>query len=82
MSLEYLVPGNKAFGYCFHPPDKAGHIKQHLTECKAHAVVVVPESRAYRCPLVQQQTVQSLEVAPRARREFVLWPGEDGALQE
>ena len=60
------ITGEQALGYCSPPPVMAGHIVQHLAECQAHAVVVVPDTRPYWFPLVHQATVQSLEVAPRA----------------
>ena len=74
--------GGQAFGYCFPPPVMAGHVVQHLAECHAHAVVVVPDTRAYWYPLVPQATVRSLEVAPKGMFGFFQWPYQDGTLRE
>ena len=51
--------GEQTLGYCFPPSGMVEHIVQHLAECHAHAVVVVPDTRAYRYPLVQQAMVLS-----------------------
>ena len=75
------ITGEPAFGYCFPPPVMAGHIVQHLAECRAHAVIVVPDTRAYWFPLVQQAMVHSLEVAPRATFGYFEWPSQDGTLR-
>ena len=59
------VPGTEvqAFGHCFPPPVMVGHIVQHFAECHAHAVNVVPDTRAY--PIMQQAMFRSLEAAPK-----------------
>ena len=36
-----------AFGFCFSSPIVAGHIVQHLAECKAHAVALLLDVNAY-----------------------------------
>ena len=41
-----LGTGESAFGYCFPPPGMAGHILQHMAECNAHAVILVPDTKA------------------------------------
>ena len=50
------LPGSEvqAFGYCFPPPVMVGHIVEHSAECHAHAVIVVPDTRAHWYPLVKQ----------------------------
>lgn len=74
--------GESAFGFCFPPPVMAEHIVQHLSECEARAVIVVPDTRAYWFPLVQGAMVRSLEVAPKAVAESFQCPGSDGTLHE
>ena len=54
-----------AFSLCFSPPIMAGHGVQHLTECRAHAILVVPDTKPYWFSLVRQASVHSVEVAPR-----------------
>ena len=54
-----------AFGYCFPPPVMAGHVVQHLAECRAHAVIVVPDVREYWFPQVSCATVRTLAL-PKA----------------
>ena len=78
-----IVPGTTApaFGLCFPPPVMAGHIVQHLAECKAHAVVLLPDVEAYRFPVVQLAAVRSITVAPMAATEYVQWPGPSGGLR-
>ena len=46
-----IVLGTTALAF-FPPPVMAGHIEQHLAECKAHAVVFLPDVKAYWFPLV------------------------------
>ncbi|CAM9718774.1 unnamed protein product [Laminaria digitata] len=77
-----IVPGAgvPAFGFCFPPPVMAGHVVQHLAECKAHAVVLLPDVKAYWFPLVQLATVRSIEVAPVAGEGCFQWPRSDGCL--
>lgn len=74
--------GDRAFGYCFPPPVMAGHIVQHLAECNAHAVIVVPGTKAYWFPRVQQATVRSRVVAPANAWGYFQLPGQDGSLKE
>ena len=52
-----LVPGTgvPAFGSCFPPPTMA--------ECKARAVCLLPDVKAYWLLLLQLATVKSIEVA-------------------
>lgn len=53
-----------AFGCCFPPPAMVGAIVQHLAECHARAVLVVPDVCAYLFSRVQRATVLSRLVAP------------------
>lgn len=61
-----VVPSTRdpAFGFCFPLPILAGHIAQHVAECKVHAVVVLPAVRALCFRLVQLPAIGSIEVAP------------------
>ena len=54
---------------------------QHLAECHAHAVVVVPDTRPYWFPLVQLATVRSVFVAPRNGKGVFQWPCSSGVLR-
>lgn len=76
------VPGTSipAFGYCFPPPVMAGHIVQHLAECHAHAVVVLPSVRAYWFPRVRLATVRTKNIAQVAEDGVFLWPSSEGTL--
>lgn len=78
-----VVPGSRvpAVGFCFPPPIMAGHIVQHLAECKAHAVVLLPDVKAYWFPLMQLATVRSIEVAPVAAEGCFQSPSADGGLR-
>lgn len=78
------VPGTgvKMFGYCFPPPVMVGIIVQHLAEWQAHAVIVVPDTRAFWFPTVQQASVRSIVVAPSASRGSFQWPSHRGGLQD
>ena len=60
----------------------AGHIVQHLAECKARALIDVPDTRAYLFPLEQGATVRPLEVARNTAEGFFQCPGSDGALHD
>ena len=61
--LDTTVP---AFGFWFPPPVMAGHTVQHRAECKAHAVVLLPDVKAYWFPVVQLGEARSITVAPVA----------------
>ena len=54
--------GTPAFGYCFPPPLMVGHLIQHLAECHAHAVVVIPTLHEYWSPRVQRATVRQRDL--------------------
>ena len=66
----------------FPPPVMAGHVVQHLAECHAHAVIVVPGSRSYWFPRVQQAAVRSLLISPPNAGGYFQWPCSDGSLKE
>ena len=74
--------GEPAFGYGFPPPVMAGHIVQHLAECHARAVILVPDTNAYWFPLAQQATVRSRIVAQRDQKGVFQWPSKEGSLKE
>lgn len=78
-----LVPGadTLAFGFCFPPPIMAGHVVQHLAECRAHAVVVLPDIKAYWFPRVQLATVRECRVAGLGESGIFQWPSPDGTLR-
>ena len=48
----------------------AGHIVQHMAECKTHAVALLPDVKAYWIPLLQFATVKAIEVAWLRRRRM------------
>ena len=77
-----IVPGTTApaFGLCFPPPVMAGHIVQHLAECKAHAVVLLPNVKAYWFPVAQLAAVKSITVVPVAATRCLQWPSPRGGL--
>ena len=70
-----------AFNFCFPPPLMAGHVIQHLAECRAHAVLVVPDTKPYWFPLVQQASVRSVEVAPWNAPGVFQWPSSRGVRE-
>ena len=72
----------RAFGYCFPPPVRVGHVVKHMAECHAHTVVVVADTRAYWYPLVQESMVSSLKVIPKGMFGFFRWPYQDGTLRQ
>ena len=74
--------GEQAFGYCFPSPVMVGHVVQHLADCHPHAGIVVPDTRAYLYPLLQEAMVRSLEVAPKDMFGYSQWPYQDGTLRE
>lgn len=78
-----VVPGTveEAFGFCFPPPVMVGHVVQHLAECKAHAVVVVPDRQEYWFPMVRHAAVRRREVAQAAAPGSFHWPSADGLLR-
>ena len=78
-----IVPGTTvpAFGFCFPPPIMAGHIVQHLAECKAQVVVLLPDIRAYWFRSVQLDTVRLIEVAPVVAAGYFQRPSPGGALK-
>ena len=59
----------------------ADHILQHLADSKAHAVVLLPDVKAYRFALVQLATVRSIAMAPPAAAESFQWSSPDGSLR-
>eukprot|EP00903_Cladosiphon_okamuranus_P006868 g6689.t1 len=62
-----------AWGGVLHSAEvMAGVIVQHLAECQARAVIVVPDTRPYWFPRVQLASVESVLVA--ARNEVAVFP--------
>lgn len=70
------VPGTDtlAFGFCFPPPIMAGHVVQHLDECRAHAVVVLPDIKAYRFCGSRWPQYGSVELPVWGNRVFLSGP--------
>lgn len=56
--------GSKAFGVCLPPPLMVEHVLQHLFECRAHTVVLVPDIKAYWFPVLQRAKLRSGAIAP------------------
>ncbi|CAM9559979.1 unnamed protein product [Pylaiella littoralis] len=79
-----VVPptGTPAFGFCFPLPVMVGHVLQHLSECRARAVVIAPSEKAYWTPLMHSATVRSTEVAARGANGCFLWPSPTGSLRD
>ena len=59
----------------------AGHIVQYMAECKAHAVALLPDGKAYWFPILQLAMVRSIEVTPAAVDGRFQWPSADGGLK-
>ena len=61
-----IEPGTRApaFCFCFPPRAMADHIVQHLAECKARPVVLLPDVKAYWLPVVQLAAVRSITGGP------------------
>ena len=71
-----------AFRFCFSPPNHGtSHGMQHQAECRVHAVILLPDVKAYWFPLVELATVRSIEVAPVASAGCFQWPSPDGGLR-
>ena len=77
-----VLPGSQesARGFVFPAPVMAGHVVQHLLECRARGVLLLPDIHAYWFPALQQATVRSVEVAPRGATGFFHWPTPAGSL--
>ena len=73
-----LTPGStsRAFGFCFPPPLMVGPVVKYMAECKAHAVVVVPDAHEYWFPRLSQHTVRAVAI-PRSG-SFVFPHHKDG----
>ena len=59
----------------------AGHTAQKRSECKAHAVSLLPDVKAHCFPLLQLATMRSIEAAPAAADVCFQWPCADGGLR-
>ena len=77
-----IVPGARvpALGFLFHPISWQDTLSKHMAECKAHAVALLPDVKAYWFPLLQLATVRPIEVAPVAADGRFQWPSADGGL--
>ena len=70
-----------AFRFCFSPPNHGtSHGMQHQAECRVHAVILLPDVKAYWFPLVELATVRSIEVGLVATAWYFQWPSPGGAL--
>ena len=56
---------NACFGFCFPPPQMVAVVLQHMQDCKARGVVVVPDDRQSWFPLLAAATVRSVLVAAK-----------------
>lgn len=74
--------GVPAFGSCFPLPVMAGHVVQHLAECRAHAVALAPAAKSLWFPSVWFVTVRSMEVAPRCATGCFQRPSTTGSFRE
>ena len=75
----YQCPGLRV---SFPTPDHGrGHIVQHLAECEARAVVLLPDVKVHWFPLVQLATVRAIEVATVGAEGCFQWPSLDGGLK-
>lgn len=73
--------GNRAFGYCFPPPVMVGPVLQHLAECRAHAVIIIPDTRDHWYPLLAQGTVRSMQVSYPGQQGIFVWPHHRDGLR-
>lgn len=78
-----VLPGTakQTFGFCFLPPVMAGHVVQHLAECRAHAVMLVSDQHAFWFPAVRAATVRLMVVSPRAPSHYIQWPSPWGSMK-
>lgn len=78
-----VLPGTAvpAFGFCFPPPVMVGHVVQRLAECHAHAVILVPSTKAYWFPRVQLAATRSVTVAAINASGVFRLPSADGTLR-
>ena len=44
-------------GYCFPPPVKVEHVEEHMTECRAHALIILPDVHKHWFPRASRTTV-------------------------
>lgn len=61
-----FMPGSttqECFGFCFPPTSMVGVLLQHLEECQAKAVVVVPDHKQYWFPRMASATRKSRTVS-------------------
>ena len=52
-------------GFGFPPPGLVGHVVQHMVECRAHAVIVLPDEHEHWFPRISRATVCA-PVLPKA----------------
>ena len=54
-----VTPGRNTvpLGCCFPPPVTVEHVVQHMTECRAHAVIILPDVHEHWFPRVSRTTV-------------------------
>ena len=62
-----ITPGTNdvAFAFVFPPPVMVGVVVQHLADCKAHAVVILPDVHGYWFPRVRCATVREYALPQR-----------------
>ena len=59
------LPGQTGvcFGFSIPPIPMIGVISQHIAECKARAVLIIPDQKLVWLPLIDEATVRSAEVS-------------------
>ena len=79
-----FVPGSRtrAFGFGFPSPVMVGPVLQHLAECSARKVVVVPDTRPFWYPLLAQAATKYIALSARGQRGALVWPHHPDGLRE
>ena len=47
-------------GYCFPPPVTVEHVVRHMAECRAHAVIILPDVHEHWFPRASRMNVPAL----------------------
>ena len=78
-----VLPGTDApaFGFCFPPPVMVAHVVQRLEECRAHAVILVPDVKSYWFPRVQIAASGSVQVSAVNTEGAFILPSPNGTLR-
>lgn len=73
---------NHPFGFCFPPLVMVGHVLQHLAECRARAVVVVPDIRPFWYSRLGQAATKSTIVPAKGQQGTFVWPHHRDGIRE